>query len=215
MQQNILRESNVTSIYIVYEEHGIKKKYPVRLRFMDQKECYFSLLERNDFQKPKRKTDAALYVYTTDGIYDTKIVIFDCEMNINETFIQVSVPKEWRYTQLRNSTRKLAEMPVNIKYNDGYEINTTSYDISLGGVSFLSNEEIPAIYRKLPATLTLKLPSGQIMNFENGEMKTEAQFVRGKEITVDYDNYTIYVYKFKNVKEADADILKYFIMRLP
>ena len=42
MQQNILRESNVTKIYLIYVDNGARKKMPVKLRFMDNKECYFA-----------------------------------------------------------------------------------------------------------------------------------------------------------------------------
>ena len=66
MQHNILRDSNVTKIYLMYIDGGARKKIQVKLRFMDSKEGYFAAPTPRGFVKPKRKIPAELNVYTTE-----------------------------------------------------------------------------------------------------------------------------------------------------
>ena len=42
MQDNILRDSLVTHIYLTYSELGKKQVHKLKLRFIDVKQAYFS-----------------------------------------------------------------------------------------------------------------------------------------------------------------------------
>ncbi len=212
MQHNILRDSNVTKIYLMYVDAGARKKIQVKLRFMDTKECYFATSTPRGFVKPKRKIPAELNVYTTDGVYKTKVTLLDSNMSLNEVMYEVSIPNKWDFVQLRSSSRKEVELPIEITFNDGFKITTNTHDISLGGISFVSKNSFNSIYKKISGILTLKLPQNTLINFPDGTMTTEAQFVRESEPN-DFGEI-IYSFKFCSVKPEDEEILKNYLLRL-
>lgn len=214
MQQNILRDASVTKIFLIYVENGSRKKMEVSLRFMDNKQCYFSTSTINLFQKPKKKLDAELKVYTIDGVYTTKVKLLDSNVSLKEIMFEVSVPKTWDYVQLRSSTRKNIELPLTIKFNDGFEIQAQSYDLSLGGISFFSKEEINSIYKKISGILSFELPKNTIINFPDGKMTTEAKFVREVRDMEDHFDEKLYIFKFMSVSLEDKEVLKSFLIRL-
>ncbi len=214
MQQNILQDSNITKIYLIYIINGSKKRENVKLRFMDNRECYFAAPVSSNFNKPKKKTPAELHVFTTDGVYKTNVSLIDSNVSMREVMYEVSLPKSWNFIQLRNSTRKQVELPVNIKFNDGFEINATSYDLSLSGVSFFYKPPITSIYKKITGILTLKLPDDTLFNFPHGAMTVETKLVREKEDVEGHFGETFYIYRFMNVSYDDEDILKTFLIRL-
>lgn len=211
MQQNILRESNVTKIYLIYTDNGMRKRLPVKLRFMDHKECYFATPITIDFRKPKRKIQAELKVYTIDGIYKSQIVLLDTNMAQNEVMYEVSIPSKWDFVQLRSSTRKEIELPLKIAFNDGFVIETTTQDLSLGGVSFITKQPISGIYKRISGILTLELPKNTIINFPDGILNVETKFVR--ESSESYDG-TLYSFKFLGLKPEDEEILKNFLLHI-
>lgn len=211
MQQNILRESNVTKIYLIYVDNGARKKMPVKLRFMDNKECYFATPTPNGFNKPKRKSPAELKVYTKDGVYQAQVTLIDSNMSLSEIMYEVSIPSRWDFIQLRSSTRKKVELPLKISFNDGFSIETKTHDLSLGGISFVSNKPFSSIYKKISGILTLELPKNTLQNFPDGQMSVETKFVR----ETPYGNFgeMLYSFKFIGVKLEDEDILKNFLLR--
>ena len=212
MQHNILRDSNVTKIYLMYVDAGARKKIQVKLRFMDTKECYFATPTPRGFVKPKRKIPAELNVYTTDGVYKTKVTLLDSNMSLNEVMYEVSIPNKWDFVQLRSSSRKEVELPIEITFNDGFKITTNTLDLSLGGISFVSKNSFNSIYKKISGILTLKLPQNTLINFPDGTMTTEAKFVRESEPN-DFGEI-IYSFKFCSVKPEDDEILKNYLLRL-
>lgn len=215
MQQNILRETNITKIYLIYtNSNGIKKKDAVKLSFMDSKECYFATNTSVNFVKPKKKTTAELNVYTTDGVYKTKVTILDTNLSLREVIYNVSIPKTWDFIQLRSSTRKLIKLPVKIKFNDGFEIQASTYDLSMGGVSFFSDQSFSSIYKKISGILTLHLPKTEIINFPDGELIVETKFVREKSEIEDHFGETLYIFKFVNIPKENELILKNFLMKI-
>lgn len=205
MQQNILRDSNITKIYLIYVNNGSKKKESVSLRFIDKKECYFAAPTPVKFDKPKKKIPAELNVYTTDGVYKTKVTLIDCNMSLREIMYEVSIPNSWDYIQLRASSRKLAALPVTIKFNDGFSIN---------GVSFFSKETISSIYKRISGILTLELPKDTLINFPDGKMTVEAKFVREKSEIENHFGEQLYIFKFVNISYDDENILKNFLIKL-
>lgn len=215
MQQNILRDSNITKIYLIYVNTlGAKKRESVKLRFMDKNECYFAADVSPNFSKPKRKIPAELHVYTTDGVYKTKITLIDTNMSLEEVMYEVSIPKTWDYTQLRSSSRKLVKLPVIIKFNDGYEIEAETYDLATGGISFFSTEQISSIYKKISGILTLRLPKETIINFPDGQMRVETRFVREKTDIENHFGETLYIFRFINMLPEDDMVLKNFLIKL-
>ncbi len=212
MQQNILRESNVTKIYLIYVDNGARKRMPVKLRFMDNKECYFATPTPKDFKKPKRKSPAELKVYTTDGVYQAQVTLIDSNMSLNEIMYEVSIPSRWDFTQLRSSSRKEVELPVKISFNDGFLIEAKTHDLSLGGISFISDKPFSSIYKKISGILTLELPKNTLINFSDGQLSVETKFVR----ETPFGNFgeTLYSFKFIGVKLEDEEILKNFLLRL-
>ena len=214
MQQNILRNAGVTKIFLIYVENGSRKKMEVSLKFMDDKQCYFSTSIVGVFEKPKKKIDAELKVYTVDGVYATNVKLLDSNFSLNEIMFEVSAPKTWNYVQLRSSTRKNVELPLTIKFNDGFVIQAQSYDLSLGGISFFSKEEINSIYKKISGILSFELPKSTIINFPDGKLITETKFVREvKDIEYHYDE-KLYVFKFMSVSPENREILKNFLIQL-
>ena len=215
MQQNILRDSNITKIYLIYVNKKRKKKREsVKLRFMDKNECYFVADVPPNFSKPKRKIPAELHVYTTDGVYKTKITLIDTNMSLEEVMYEVSIPKTWDFTQLRSSSRKLVKLPVIIKFNDGYEIEAETYDLATGGISFFSTEQISSIYKKISGILTLRLPKETIINFPDGQMRVETRFVREKTDIENHFGETLYIFRFINMLPEDDMVLKNFLIKL-
>ncbi len=214
MQHNILRDSNITKIYLIYVENGSKKRFQVSLRFIDQKECYFATSTPVGFSKPKRKTPAEIKVYTQDGIYETEVSLLESQTSLREVLFEVSIPKNWKFTQLRQSSRKLVSLPFSIKYNDGFVIENQTYDLSLGGISFLSDKPIQSIYKKISCIVTIEMPKENIINFPDGKLVAEAKYCREIFDVEQFDEKTFYAFKFVNLSAEDAEILKSYLLRL-
>ena len=214
MQHNILKDSNITKIFLIYVNNGSRKRETVKLRFMDNKECYFAAPTPVKFEKPKKKIQAELNVFTSDGVYKTKVTLIDTNMSLREVLYEVSTPKSWDFIQLRASSRKLVELPVSIKFNDGYSINATTYDLSLGGISFFTKESISSIYKKISGILTLELPKDTLINFPDGKMTVETKFVREKSDIEDHFGETLMIFKFIGVSSDEEMILKNFLIKL-
>ena len=87
MQENILRDSLVTHIFLSYMEAGKKQVVRVKLRFIDTRQAYFSAPPPINFVKPKRKTPAEIKVFTVDGVYKTDIFINDTQVNLTEVLL--------------------------------------------------------------------------------------------------------------------------------
>ena len=196
----------------MYIDGGATKKIQVKLRFMDSKEGYFAAPTPRGFVKPKRKIPAELNVYTTDGVYKTKVTLLDSNMSLNEVMYEVSIPNKWDFVQLRSSSRKEVELPVKISFNDGFLIEAKTHDLSLGGISFISDKPFSSIYKKISGILTLELPKNTLINFPDGKMSVETKFV----LETPFGNFgeTLYSFKFIGVKLEDEEILKNFLLRL-
>ena len=215
MQQNILRESNITKIFLIYMNNGSRKREDVTLRFMDNKECYFSSnTSFQAFNKPKKKTPAEINVFTPDGVYKTTVTIVDTNVSLTEILYQVSIPKTWDFIQMRASTRKRIELPIEIKFNDGFNIEAVSYDLSLGGVSFYCKEPLSSIYKKITGILTLKLPQNTIIDFPEGAMTVETKFVREKPGAEGHYGQQLLIFKFLNIPAEEQIVLKNFLIKI-
>lgn len=198
MQENILRDSLVTHIFLSYMEAG--KKQVVRVKFV----------------KPKRKTPAEIKVFTVDGVYKTDIFINDTQVNLTEVLFEVSVPKLWEYVQQRSSSRNRVSLPVKIKYNDGFEIETATFDIALGGIAFYSRDAISSIYKKLPAVLTMELPKSMWIKNPDCKIVVETCFVRERIEEEDEEHFHqfLYSYKFVNLPKDAENTLRELLLQI-
>ena len=215
MKTNILRNTKITSVYLFYIENYTKTKLKATIRFLDTKECYLATeipLDLN-FKKPKSKQPAEIIAYTEDGVYKAKVKIMDCNISCNELLYITELPSKWDYSQLRQSSRKEVRGDLNITFNDGYEINAQTYDISLGGISFYAEEPIKELYTKINGVLTLELPSNSYADINSLNIKTETRFSRIHR-NKDDENDKRYVYKFIGISDEDLKRLKDYIIRL-
>ena len=96
--------------------------------------------------------------------------------------------------------------------DDGFLIEATTHDLSLGGISFISDKPFSSIYKKISGILTLELPKNTLINFPDGKMSVETKFVR--ETLFGNFGETLYSFKFIGVKLEDEEILKNFLLRL-
>lgn len=215
MQYNILRESEVTKIFLTYADGGMKKKFAVKLRFMDLKECYFAVPLPANFRKPKIKTPVEINAFTPDGVYTAHVNIVDSSVSLTEVLFHVSVPKTWDFKQLRQSTRVQQALPLNIKYDDGFEISSNTFDFSIGGFSFVSEKNISSIYERLDCTVTVEMPSTLIVNFPDKKLITKAKYVRKKENFGEYgSDGTLYAFRFIKLSADEQEILKAYLLNL-
>lgn len=213
MQTNILKSSDVNSIFLVYTEKYSRKKFQATLRFLDTKECYLSTAVPIGFEKPKRKQDAEIVAYTEDGVYKTSVKIMDTSYNNQEVMFITQLPSEWKYTQMRQSTRKKVKAPLKISFNDNFTINAETYDISLGGASFYTESEIPELYKKIPGIIKIELPSNSYVDISSTNIFAETKFLRMHNNKKKPDDKR-YVYSFINLDDAQYLSLKNYIIRL-
>ena len=211
MKQNILKSNDITSIYLTYIENT-KKKYKVELCYIDEKECYFSTTIPQGFNKPAKKMSANLVVYTHDGIYTSDIKILDSSILNNSLTFVVTIPSTWKYSQMRSSMRKIIKIPFKINFNDGYEIISETYDISLGGISFVSKEDIPSLYHKLDGHLELFLPKESNITIKKYQLEFETKFLRIKKLKNELQEKNCYVYKFISMDIENKNTLKNFLI---
>lgn len=212
MQQNILKNSSITKIYLTYTCDEQKRKEVVSLRFMDKKVCYFASPTPAKFNKPKKKTPAELSIYTTEGVYRAKVTIIDCNMALRDVMFEVTVPLQYDYVQLRASSRKIITMPVTIKWNDDYSISAMTHDIALGGISLHYVGQISSIYKKLPAVLELEFPENDMITFPERKLVVNTKFVREATCPEYYEEGQLYIFKFVNMPNNDETVLKNFLI---
>lgn len=214
MNENILRDSLVTKIFLSYTEGEKKHVMRLKLKFMDNRQAYFSAPTPENYEKPKMKTPAEIKIYTVDGVYRTDVMINDSSATYTEIFFEVSLPKVYEFIQHRSSSRNRTELPVNIKYNDGFEINATTFDLAIGGLAFYSKDQYSSIYKKLPAILTLSLPTTIWTKGEDPKIMVESVFVRERREESDEEHFGEYLYSYKFInlpKETENELKKFLI----
>lgn len=215
MQQNILKESNITKIFLNYTTTaGIKKKLRVKMKYMDNKNCYFFSDIPENFVKPKPRTNCDLVVYTPDGIYKASVKLVDSSLSLNGIMWEVNIPKTWNFVQLRSGTRKNTDLSGSLKFNDGYEISFQTNDLSIGGFSFFSKERIATNYQRFSCICTLNFPKESFINFPDSKLITEAKFVRTKENIEDHLDEFLYGLKFIKLTNDEHLILKNYLLKL-
>ncbi len=218
MRENILRETAATHVYLNYTRFGTKQVHKLKLYFIDREYAYFASKKlQEDFVPLNKGTPAEILVYTVDGFYKTNVYINSTQQDTNEILFEVSIPKTWEFTQRRNGSRCNISMEVNIKYNDDFEINAITNDIALDGVSFYLKDKINVIYEKLPAIITVKLPSSCWIKNPSCKIYTETQFVRKRIEEDDKEHYQqyLYAYQFMKLSPEEKASLKELLLQRP
>lgn len=217
MQQNILKTSNVTKIFLCYDDgKGYKRKEQVKVRYMDGKHCYFAGSLIPNFNKPRWRAKANIVVYTPDGIYSTTVIIRDTQFSLNDILYKVDSPKTWKFTQLRSGSRKQVALPLKLKFNDGLEIETETYDLAVGGFSFVGNHELTTVQTRFACNCKIQFPKDTIINFPDGLLETDAKYVRQKLFNEGYgfEDKKLLCFKFMNLNPNDLMILKNYLMKI-
>ena len=204
MDFNILKRKNLIAIYLVYNDGG-NKKIKVDIHYLDDGECYLQTdLWDANINKPKANFSAEILAYTGNGVYVGKTKIIDTTITMQKVMFQVKIPNKWDFSQSRASIRKQIAIPFKIKYNDGYEFQGESFDISSGGVSFVKSEPILPLYKKFVATIEIDLSNISISSISNEVIKSEVKYLR----EISSEKYTTYVYKFLTVDSHNTNILE-------
>ncbi len=188
MQNNILKQSNVTKIFIKFSDgKNHTHKESVKLRYMDSKCCYFAGELIANFTKPRWRAKADIIVYTPEGVYSATVIIRETEFSLKNIMYKLDIPKTWKFKQLRSGTRKVVKLPLKLKFNDGIEIEGVTYDLSVGGFSFTSNHILSTVQTSFACSLSMEFPKDAIINFPDGILETSAKYVRQKPIQEGYE----------------------------
>lgn len=217
MQQNILKTSNVSKIYLVFiDGKNYRRKEEVKVRYMDNKSCYFVGPTVINFAKPKWRAKTDIIVYTPDGVYSANVIIRDTDFSLSNIFYKVDIPKTWKFTQLRAGSRKKVNLPIKIKFNDGLEIEGETHDLSIGGFSFISNQNLSTVHTRFNCNCQIQFPQDATINFPDGLLKTDAKYVRSKTIVDSYEleGYKYLCFKFVNLSPDYTMILKHFLLKI-
>lgn len=216
MQINIFNSKEISKIYFVYVDgKGIKKKELVKMRYMDDKHCYFYAKNTGVFNKPRWRTKATITVYTQDGIYITEQIIRDTSYRSDEIMFEVDIPKAWKFQQMRAGTRKKISLPINIEFSDGVSLDSTTYDISVGGFAIESSQLLNNVQKGFPAKCKIVFPKEAELSFPDGILETSIKFVRQKAIEDEYDKngWHMYSFKFVNLAPNNLLVLKSYLMK--
>ena len=212
MSYKILSEPGTKKIILSYKNGNSLTVKTLQFKYMDSKECYFVMDFFPGFVKPKHKTPAEIEAYTDNGVYKANVQILDTSISLNNITVVLSVPTKMDYIQLRLGERKPINASVNIKFNDGFEINSQTKDISFGGVSFFTEKNIPDLYKRFPALLTLNFSAEYKTDFLDNKLTIQAKFAR--EFIEDGTNRNLCVFKFINLSGIETTLLKKFILNL-
>lgn len=217
MQENILKTSNVTKIYLdFYDGKNRHIKEEVTVRYMDSKFCYLVGGIPINFNKPKWRAKANIIVYTTDGIYKTTVIIRDINFSLSDVVYRLDLPKKWDFKQLRAGSRKKVALPFKIKFNDDFEINANLHDLSVGGFSFVGNYNLSTVHTRFACNCKITFPKDSVINFPDGILDNDAIFVRKKPLITEFGltGEEVYCFKFLNLSPDYVLILKNFLMKI-
>lgn len=183
---------------------------------MDNKSCYFVGPTIMNFTKPKWRAKTDIIVYTPDGVYSANVIIRETDFSLNNIFYKVDIPKTWKFIQLRTGSRKQISLPIKIKFNDGLEIEGKTFDLSIGGFSFISNQNLSTVHTRFGCNCQIQFPQDTTINFPNGLLETDAKYVRSKAIVDSYEleGHKLLCFKFVNLSPDYTMILKHFLLKM-
>lgn len=204
MQKNILTSLDITKIclnYIDGKKNAIKEE--VTIKFIDEKACYFIGRPPINFTKPGWRAKAEVVVYTKEGIYSAVEILRDVSFSLESIVYKINIPKKWEFKQMRAHKRKQVELPLKIKFNDGSVLEVKTFDLSLGGFSFISKEELSVVQSKFVCSTQITIPNVD----PEDALSSDTVCVRQKAICDSYELKGCKKYSFKFVNLSASNIL--------
>ena len=205
MNTNMLKNPRITSINLLYFDGTKHLHFPVSIRFSDDKESYLATELSEKFIKPKKNTVATIILYTNAGVYTGTTKIFDTTLSsFSQITFSVNTPQKWNFKRLNLVVRKKLKLPFCIKFNDGYEIKGITYEMSEEDMTFKVKDDIPDLYTRFTAKLTVELQEG-----ENADkMYADVKFSKTEEDTNFNNGEKFYIFKIVDISSADLILLK-------
>lgn len=216
MQADILKKSNILKILFIYTDgKKIERKEKVTIKLLDKKSCYFEGLTIANYSKPRWRARVKLMVYTTEGIYYTEEIIRDVTFTFQNLIYKIDLPKEWKYKQLRASSRQNIELPVKIIFNDDFELETSTYDISIGGFSFKTNEDLTSVQKSFQAECFIDFTKTDFSEFPENKFSSPLKYVRTKILETGFmdDFKYCHVFKFYNISPQNKLIYRNYFSK--
>lgn len=217
MQENILKKVKIIKILIDFDDgNAVHRKEEVALRFIDSSCCIFAGPAPAGFKKPMWWPKANIIVYSTSGVYKATTTIKDTNVTLNNVTYKLALPKQWEHKQLRAGVRKRIDSPVKIKFDDGMEIESTTYDLSTGGFSFHGFYDLLSVHTKIACNCKITFPENVNINFPNGVLEVSSIFVRKKPVLSEFGitGENLYCFKFLNLSESNATVIKDFLTNI-
>jgi len=217
MTHKILKNPNILKIFLIFQDgKNNKRKESVKIKYIDEKHCYFTGESIQNFSKPKWRAKADIIIYTPNGTYSANVIIRDTSFSLKEMMYKLDIPKEWKHTQLRAGSRKAILLPIVITFSDDTEIQTETFDISVSGFSILDKQVLNSIQTRFPCSCSIQFPVSTIINFPEGILTTSAKYIREKPIIDNFElrDHKQLCFKFTALSPEESLILKNFLMSI-
>lgn len=121
-------------------------EYTYKMALKEKKEnSFIAIMPKEENFELSTPTKIALSFICNDGLYKTDALVENVNSDNEYTIIEIQNPKTLDYQQNRAYYRILAEFDCvyTIETENGMEsFNATTYDISAGGISIITNENI-------------------------------------------------------------------------
>ena len=189
MPSKIFEINEIKDAYIKYAVDSRRYILKVQLQYQDEKKILLETKNNLKTVVPKNTT-VTIIIHTTSGVFNATVKVLDIQYSINTLTYVVSSPSNWKYIQLRTSTRTKVNIPIKITFNDNFNINEVTYDISLNGVSFYSQTKLNDVYKKITGSVTLQLSDGNLIS-------SNVKYIRDVQYIEEYDGTTKYLYVFR------------------
>lgn len=217
MQNNIVNVRE--AIKICLEFTNSKKEYTkekVIVRCTDNESYYFFGKVPMFFEKPKKKSKVNIILYTPDGIYKAETVFIDVDYSLEGILYELKPPKTWKFLQFRIGSRKKVKLPLKISFSDGYEIETVTEDLSIGGFSFIGKYDFSTSQAKFENVCKICFPEDSVVNFPDKVLEAKVVFVRKKAIEDDYERQgeSLYCFKFVKLPQLVSRNIKQYLITL-
>lgn len=183
--------------YLKLELFNDEKAYALKLALKEKRENDFiAIMPKESACSINIHHEYSLTFVTSDGLYKTRVEIKDVYEDDEYFYVTINNPATLDYQQNREYYRILAEYDCvyNVETDDGIEsFNAQTYDISAGGVSIITEENI------IPTRET-----SIVIYLQERILKTHLQFVRCETFG---DNYKL-SFIFTDLSDSDYEMLE-------